>query len=107
MKSTKSSLWAGIGLVPAAVAAVLFLSGCGQHSHHDSSDAPAGTPPPATAGAVKPYPLDICLVSGEKLGSMGTPVVRVYEGQEVKFCCEGCIEEFENNPAEFLAKLTP
>ena len=59
-----------------------------------------------TDGA-KPYPLDVCLVADKKLGSMGDPYVFVHEGQEIKFCCEGCMPSFEKDPKKFLAKLTP
>jgi hypothetical protein len=41
------------------------------------------------------YPLTVCPISGEKLGSMGEPVVRKYDDREVRFCCAGCIDEFE------------
>lgn len=57
--------------------------------------------------AAKPYPLDVCLVAGEKLGSMGKPHVIVHEGQEIKFCCSGCEPDFKKEPAKFLAKLAP
>lgn len=57
-----------------------------------------------TAGA-KPYPLDVCLVSGNKLGSMGKPVTFVHEGQEVKLCCRPCLDDFQADPAKYLAKL--
>lgn len=65
-----------------------------------STAAWAADPPPA-----KPYPLDTCIVSGERLGSMGDPVVVVREGQEVAFCCKGCIRTFDKDPARFLRKL--
>ena len=42
-----------------------------------------------------PYPLDTCPISGQKLGSMGDPVVKKYDGREVRFCCAGCIDKFE------------
>jgi YHS domain-containing protein len=58
-----------------------------------------------TSSGAKPYPLDVCIVSGNKLGSMGTPITKVYEGQEVKFCCRPCVEDFDANPAKYLAKL--
>ena len=51
------------------------------------------------------YPLDVCVVGGEKLGSMGKPVVIQHEGVTVKFCCKGCIEDFEEDPKKFIAKL--
>lgn len=55
---------------------------------------------------VKPYPLDVCIVGGEKLGSMGEPATLIYQGQQVKFCCSGCQPEFEKDPAKFLKKLS-
>ena len=60
---------------------------------------------PANAADAKPYPLKTCLVSGNELGSMGKPVTKVYNGQEIKFCCKPCIKKFEANPAKYLAKL--
>ena len=53
----------------------------------------------------KPYPLDTCLVSGGKLGSMGEPVTHVYTGQELQFCCRGCIPRFEKDPEKYMEKL--
>lgn len=53
------------------------------------------------------YPLDICVVSGEKLGSMGEPYVITHEGTEVRFCCDSCLPEFKENPDKYLAKLKP
>ena len=58
-----------------------------------------------TASSSKPYPLDTCTVSGEKLGEMGAPYVINHEGQEVKFCCKNCLPKFEKDPAKYLAKL--
>jgi YHS domain-containing protein len=51
------------------------------------------------------YPLDTCLVSGGKLGSMGEPVERVYGNRLVRFCCEDCIKPFEKEPAKYIATL--
>jgi YHS domain-containing protein len=59
---------------------------------------------PGTVG-VKPYPLKVCLVTGNALDSMGGPVNTVYNGQEIKFCCKPCLKKFEANPAKYLAKL--
>lgn len=83
-----------------AAAGMLLLTGCGKthdHDHGASTDA---------AGA-KPYPLEVCIVADEKLGSMGDPIVRVHAGQEVKFCCKDCVGEFEADPEKYLAKLKP
>jgi len=52
-----------------------------------------------------PYYLATCPVSGEKLGSMGDPIIKIYDGREVRFCCEGCISKFEKNQAANLIKV--
>jgi len=59
----------------------------------------------AVESAAKPYPLDKCIVSDEKLGVEGKPVVFVHEGQEIKLCCQDCRKDFDANPAKYLAKL--
>lgn len=59
----------------------------------------------AAESSAKPYPLDTCLVSGEKLGSMGDPVIINHEGQEIKFCCDSCVPKFKKDPAKYLSKL--
>lgn len=56
------------------------------------------------------YPLDTCVVSDEKLGSMGKAPEYIYRvtGQPdrlVVFCCSGCDEDFSNNPSAYLAKI--
>jgi len=51
------------------------------------------------------YPLETCLVSGEKLGEMGKPYVFVTEGTEIKLCCPQCKAKFDKDPAKYLAKL--
>lgn len=61
--------------------------------------------PKAGEAAVRPYTLDTCIVMDSKLGSMGDPIVRVYNGQEIKFCCQPCVEEFESDPEFYLAKM--
>jgi YHS domain-containing protein len=57
--------------------------------------------------AAKPYPLDKCIVSDEKLGAdpgMKT-FVFTHEGQEIKLCCKSCQKDFNKNPAKYLKKL--
>jgi hypothetical protein len=49
---------------------------------------------PTTKPAVV-YPLDVCVIAGEKLGGMGEPVVETIDGREVKFCCKGCVGRFK------------
>ncbi|UCF79981.1 MAG: hypothetical protein JSV08_05505 [Acidobacteriota bacterium] len=53
----------------------------------------------------KDYPLDTCVVSGKKLGSMGEPVDYDHDGRLVRFCCKGCIKRFQAEPEEYLKKL--
>ena len=55
---------------------------------------PAATTKPATQ-PVAAYPLDVCPVSGEKLGGMGKPLVEQIDGREVQFCCKGCVGMFK------------
>lgn len=52
-----------------------------------------------------PYPLATCPVSGGKLGTMGEPVVKLYEGREVRFCCGSCPPKFEKDLAKSFDKL--
>ncbi len=120
MKTTK------LFTLATALAYTLFLSAClptndqdhdhaghdHDHDHGKKETKPAAQPATtdvATDAAIanaKPYPLDVCIVGGEKLGSMGKPASLVHEGQLVKFCCEGCIDDFKAEPAKYLAKLT-
>ncbi len=56
-------------------------------------------------GKPKPYPLDTCLVSDEKLGEMGKPFAFTHEGQEIKLCCKSCQKDFKKDPAKYVKKL--
>ncbi len=64
---------------------------------------PGKAPKPAPIREV--YPLPTCPQSGERLGSMGDPVVKTYEGREVRFCCKSCPPKFEKDLAKSLATL--
>ncbi len=48
------------------------------------------------------YPLSTCVISGEKLGSMGEPVTYTYKGQEIKACCSMCINKIKEDPEKYL-----
>jgi hypothetical protein len=94
-----------------------------QHTHGESSGAgkhgtaPAGKLSPVTekdaawaAEARKSYPMEMCVVSDEKLGSMGKSPEYIYrvDGKPdrlVVFCCDGCEEDFAKDPAKHLEKL--
>lgn len=69
------------------------------------AQAPGEAPTATQIQAPTPYPIDTCLVSGEKLGTMGEPVVMVHQGREIKFCCDSCLPKFKKDPAKFLAEL--
>lgn len=86
----------------AATLVILVGVGCGTDQQSSQTSTPAGGTQTAQA---KAYPLDWCIVTGEKLGSMGDPVSRTYQGREVKFCCKHCIEEFEKTPALYIARI--
>ena len=95
------------------IAGGLFL-GCGgeSHDHHDHDHDGDGKPDhgpgehkeTSSAGG-DDYPLKTCLVSDEDLESMGGAFIHKHEGVTVKFCCEGCVEDFQKDPKKFLAKL--
>jgi hypothetical protein len=59
-----------------------------------------------------PYPLNTCVVSGEKFGGdMGEPVVFIYQdaatgiNQEVKFCCPMCKPKFLKDPDKYMKTI--
>lgn len=57
------------------------------------------------AKKLKPYPLDTCVVTGEKFGSMGDPYAFVHQGWEIRLCCKGCLKEFKKDPAKYVKKI--
>lgn len=104
-------------LYSAVVAAAILTLGGGvalaQPHHEDHAPAkPTGSAPQGTpaANAIAgervgdPYPLETCPITGKKLGQMGDPVVKVYAGQEVRFCCPKCPPKFEEDLAGNIAK---
>jgi peptidoglycan hydrolase CwlO-like protein len=59
----------------------------------------------AAAKKVKRYPLKTCLVSGEKLGGMGKPLVFVQDLQEIKLCCKSCKKDFDKEVKRYMRKV--
>lgn len=60
----------------------------------------------AMADAQRPlYPLEVCAVSGEKLGSMGDPVDLVVDNRLVRLCCAGCVGKAKASPAAAFKKI--
>ena len=78
------------------LATAVLISAC-------AADAPA---PVAAKDAAKPYPLDYCIVSGDKLGGdMGEAITVVKDGQEFKLCCKDCIKDLDKDPKKYEDKL--
>ena len=50
-------------------------------------------------------PAASCPISGGKLGAMGEPDDYVFAGRLVRFCCPGCLGDFNADPATALAKI--
>ncbi len=72
----------------------------------------APEPAPEPAGSVSPLNdqdliarQKVCPVTDEPLGSMGTPVRVVVEGQTVFVCCKACVADLKRNSKKYLAKL--
>ncbi len=53
----------------------------------------------------KPYTLETCIVTGEKLGGMGAAYVFEHQGREIKLCCKGCLKDFKKDPAKYVKKI--
>jgi YHS domain-containing protein len=51
------------------------------------------------------YKTTTCVVSGEKLGSMGDPVDLVVGNRLVRLCCSSCVKTFAADAVAFMAKL--
>jgi hypothetical protein len=84
------------------IAALTLLLGASSPARADGTNSPSSS----TNAVVKPYPLDYCLVSGDKIGGdMGKPIVIVYHGQEMKFCCSDCPPKFKKNPEKYMKML--
>jgi len=79
------------------LAMIFGLSGCGS----DSTPAKSA----ASYNATDHYPLEICVVSGQKLGAMGEPFIIKYQGKTVKLCCSKCLKEFNSDSAKFMTVL--
>jgi YHS domain-containing protein len=95
-------------LTVTALGITLFACGGGGDQMESESETPATQAQQQTAQPAKmaqDYPLDYCIVSGEKLGEMGEPVTYNYKGRTIKFCCNHCVETFEKSPEMYIAKI--
>lgn len=129
MKSVIERVLQG-AVLATVVLATIYLAGCGQGGHdhddsdhdhphaqdengserHETEDSDADGPTASLAeedltAQKAAYPLEVCLVEGSELGSMGEPAEYVHEGRLVMFCCKSCIEDFQAEPAKYIARL--
>ena len=79
-------------ITSAIIASTVLLASCA---------APGGS---GAAGA-KRYTNDTCVVTDNKLGSMGDPITKIYGNQEVKFCCKPCVAKYEKNPEKYAKNI--
>ena len=119
MTLTKTSTWYAVAVL--CVAAFGFgLVGCGEEEPADTTI--ANPRPDAVRDAMRggaaavsdaaqaaaedlTSKIKVCVVSGEKLESMGDVVKYTHEGRVIPFCCKDCIEKFKKEPAKYLAKI--
>jgi len=106
----RSLVFAGLtGAVAQAAGSADSAPQCCRKSEAACCDAAKACCAPKSADSAA-YPLDTCVVSGEKLGSMGQPYDHIHRaaGQPdrlVRFCCKGCVRDFKKDPAAYLKKL--
>jgi hypothetical protein len=95
-----------------------FLTPSAARAHDDSSKTPAlilvddKTDKVWLSDARARYPIDTCVVSGERLDdhaeSKRQDMIYREPGKPdrlVRFCCKSCITDFEKDPAKFLKLL--
>ena len=64
----------------------------------------------AKKNAKDDYPLDSCVVSGDKLDHEGKPFEYTYKvagkpDRLILLCCKDCVADFEKEPAKYLKKI--
>lgn len=108
-----TALGAGAALSGACSASSTGHDGHAGHDHHATGAGETTRQPAAPTAAtgraalkkIAPsanYRRKTCLVSGDPLDAMGERLAFEYQGQEVQFCCDACIDEFLEEPAKFL-----
>ncbi|MDF1823048.1 MAG: hypothetical protein P1U68_00310 [Verrucomicrobiales bacterium] len=59
-----------------------------------------------TEATITPYPFETCAVQFHKPFKDGIPKHRrVYQGQEVLFCCTPCVKAFDMNPDPYMPRI--
>jgi YHS domain-containing protein len=102
------------GVLSLLVACLLLagLTGCRrQQAPPPPQPAPSGGTAAEGLGALRPEDRALaekqgtCPVSGEKLGSMGTPFKVTARGRTVFLCCDKCQPKFEADVDKYLAEI--
>ena len=106
-----------LGVLLACMAALMMGCGDGDGDEHDGHDHDGHVHDGDSDGSADPLAdmsaeerelvkaQKVCPVSGEELGSMGTPIKETWKGQTVYFCCKACRKPFLKDPAKYIAKL--
>ena len=102
LNSLVSTTWIALSLILAAPA--ILQAGASSEKKSAPTEAEIITK------ARTNYPLKTCLVSNESLGSMGDAFAYVHRSpghteRVVFMCCEGCVDDFKQDPAKFLKKV--
>jgi hypothetical protein len=116
MNARKITNSSKILLLLAALSASPLASATDTGGHESAAQAQPGsaTSPAAfdLAKAKAAYPIDTCVVSGEKLegGDMGGAIDYVYKepgkpDRLVRLCCKACLRDFRKDPKAFLKKI--
>lgn len=93
-------------IVPLPLLAAFFVSSCAETPDHAQAEAsPGATAKIAKKAAAKPYPLNVCLVTGDDLDEMDERVSLVHQGQTFEFCCKPCVKKFRGNPDKYVRAL--
>lgn len=75
------------------------------HDHADDKRIAAALAKLSPANRALAEKQEICPVSGDPLGSMGTPVKLTLEGRELFICCAGCEDAVREDPEKYFKKL--
>ena len=84
-------------LICSTVVGSILCSSCATNPYPDPSR--------EELAKAKPYPLDVCLVIEKPLSETPNTYTKIYNGQQVKFCCTSCVAAFEANPDFFMKKV--
>ena len=92
------------------VITLIGLNGCGSSEQETSSEAEASSETVATvelseADLALATDQRVCPVGKGELGSMGTPIKVMVEGEPVFICCEHCREPLLADPDKYLPNI--